>query len=337
MINTTAGKVALVTGASSGIGEATALELAKAGYTVHAAARRVERMNHLTESGIRPISMDVTDDSSMQAAVEKIIADTGRIDVLVNNAGYGSYGALEDVPMDEARYQFEVNVFGAARLTQLVLPHMRKNRSGKIVNITSMGGKIHTPLGAWYHATKFALEAISDCLRLELKPFGIDVIVIEPGGIRSEWADIAADKVRAVSSDGPYAPQGNAVANSLSSESNQRRSSPGTDRTHYRQGRAGTQAADPLRRRLRCQTDDLPPRRPPRPHLRRFHATHGGSAVELSDRRLQQHDGVGPIRGIVSGIPPQLAARDAQDQRLVCCQIAAKNDRGPSRCSPKRA
>jgi NAD(P)-dependent dehydrogenase (short-subunit alcohol dehydrogenase family) len=226
MINTTAGKVALVTGASSGIGEATALELAKAGYTVYAAARRVERMNHLTESGIRPISMDVTDDSSMQAAVEKIIADTGRIDVLVNNAGYGSYGALEDVPMDEARYQFEVNVFGAARLTQLVLPHMRKNRSGKIVNITSMGGKIHTPLGAWYHATKFALEAISDCLRLELKPFGIDVIVIEPGGIRSEWADIAADKVRAVSSDGPYAPQGNAVANSLSSESNQRRSSP---------------------------------------------------------------------------------------------------------------
>ena len=170
MINTTAGKVALVTGASSGIGEATALELAKAGYTVYAAARRVERMNHLTESGIRPISMDVTDDSSMQAAVEKIIADTGRIDVLVNNAGYGSYGALEDVPMDEARYQFEVNVFGAARLTQLVLPHMRKNRSGKIVNITSMGGKIHTPLGAWYHATKFALEAISDCLRPELKP-----------------------------------------------------------------------------------------------------------------------------------------------------------------------
>jgi NAD(P)-dependent dehydrogenase (short-subunit alcohol dehydrogenase family) len=226
MTNTTAGKVALVTGASSGIGEATALELAKAGYTVYAAARRVQRMNHLTEPGIRPISMDVTDDSSMQAAVEKIIADTGRIDVLVNNAGYGSYGALEDVPMEEASYQFEVNVFGAARLTQLVLPHMRENRSGKIVNITSMGGKIYTPLGAWYHATKFALEAISDCLRLELKPFGIDVIVIEPGGIRTEWSGIAADKVRAVSSDGPYAPQGNAVANSLSSESGRRLSSP---------------------------------------------------------------------------------------------------------------
>ncbi|MFD7072616.1 oxidoreductase [Nocardioides sp. NPDC059952] len=219
-------KVALVTGASSGIGEATALELADAGYTVYAAARRVERMEHLKSSGIRPISMDVTDDPSLIAGVQQIIDETGRIDVLVNNAGYGSYGAVEDVPMEEARYQFDVNVFGAARLTQLVLPHMRGQRSGKIVNITSMGGKVHTPLGAWYHATKFALEAISDCLRVEVKPFGIDVIIIEPGGIKTEWAGIAADKVRAVSSEGPYAPQGNAVANSLSSESTQKRSSP---------------------------------------------------------------------------------------------------------------
>jgi NAD(P)-dependent dehydrogenase (short-subunit alcohol dehydrogenase family) len=226
MNTTTARKVALVTGASSGIGEATTLELARAGYTVYAAARRVERMNHLKESGIHPISMDVSSDASTQAGVEQIIGEAGRVDVLVNNAGYGSYGALEDVPLEEARYQFEVNVFGAARLTQLVLPHMRGNQSGKIVNITSMGGKIHTPLGAWYHATKFALEAISDCLRLELKPFGIDVIVIEPGGIKTEWAAIAADKVRAVSSQGAYAPQGNAVAASLSSESNQKRSSP---------------------------------------------------------------------------------------------------------------
>ncbi|MFF0341687.1 oxidoreductase [Kribbella sp. NPDC004875] len=226
MTTRTTAPVALVTGASSGIGEATALELAEAGYTVYAAARRVERMAHLIESGIRTISMDVTDDASMQEGVNKIIAESGRIDVLVNNAGYGSYGALEDVPMAEARHQFEVNVFGAARLTQLVLPHLRVNRAGKIVNITSMGGKIHTPLGAWYHATKFALEAISDCLRLEVKPFGIDVIVIEPGGIKSEWAGIAAGKVRAVSSDGPYAAQGNAVADSLSSESTQRRSSP---------------------------------------------------------------------------------------------------------------
>ncbi|MFO6454546.1 MULTISPECIES: oxidoreductase, partial [unclassified Aeromicrobium] len=157
---------------------------------------------------------------------DQIISEAGRLDVLVNNAGYGSYGALEDVPMEEARHQFDVNVFGAARLTQLVLPHMRAQRSGKIVNVTSMGGKIPTPLGAWYHATKFALEALSDCLRMELKPFGIDVIVIEPGGIKTEWSGIAADKVRAVSSEGPYARQGNAVANSLTSESTQKRSSP---------------------------------------------------------------------------------------------------------------
>ncbi|MFN8029089.1 MAG: oxidoreductase [Dermatophilaceae bacterium] len=219
-------RVALVTGASSGIGAATARELAAAGLTVYAAARRVERMQPLTEVGIRPLALDVTDDASMAEAVERIISEQGRIDVLVNNAGYGSYGALEDVPMAEARAQMEVNVFGAARLTQLVLPHMRAQRSGTIVNVTSMGGKITTPLGGWYHATKFALEALSDCLRMEVAPFGIHVVVIEPGGIRTEWSGIAADKVRAVSATGPYAPQGNAVADSLASESNARRSSP---------------------------------------------------------------------------------------------------------------
>jgi short-subunit dehydrogenase len=162
----------------------------------------------------------------MKAGVERILADEGRIDVLVNNAGYGSYGALEEVPLSEARNQFEVNVFGAARLTQLVLPKMREQRSGTIVNITSMGGKIYTPLGAWYHGTKHALEALSDCLRLELKPFGIEVVVIEPGGIRTEWPGIAAQKVRAVSGSGAYAAQAVAVADSLVSESTQRRSSP---------------------------------------------------------------------------------------------------------------
>ena len=222
----TAAKVALVTGASSGIGEATARKLADSGFTVYAAARRVERMQPLTEVGIHPLAMDVTDDASMQAGVATILDEQGSIDVLVNNAGYGSYGALEDVPVDEARAQMEVNVFGAARLIQLVLPHMRDQRSGTIVNVTSMGGKIYTPLGSWYHATKFALEAISDCLRMEVKPFGINVVVIEPGGIRTEWSGIAAEKVRAVSGTGPYAPQGNAVAQSLTSESTQRRSSP---------------------------------------------------------------------------------------------------------------
>ncbi len=209
-ITTMTTKIALVTGGSSGIGEATALALADTGYTVYAGARRVERMEHLKEHGIRPLALDVTDDESMQSAVSLILAAEGQIDVLVNNAGYASYGALEDVPLSEARSQFEVNVFGAARLTQLVLPQMRERRMGTIVNITSAGGKIYTPLGSWYHATKFALEAISDCLRMELQPFGITVIVIEPGATQTEWGRIAVEKVRAVSGIGPYAPQANA-------------------------------------------------------------------------------------------------------------------------------
>jgi NAD(P)-dependent dehydrogenase (short-subunit alcohol dehydrogenase family) len=142
-----ASKVALVTGGSSGIGEASALKLHELGYTTYAAARRVQRMDHLTKAGVRTLAMDVTDEESMQAAVKRILAEQGRIDVLVNGAGYGSYGAIEDVPLAEARHQFEVNVFGAARLTQLVLPHMREQRAGTIINITSMGGKIYTPLG----------------------------------------------------------------------------------------------------------------------------------------------------------------------------------------------
>jgi NAD(P)-dependent dehydrogenase (short-subunit alcohol dehydrogenase family) len=219
-------KVALVTGGSSGIGEATAIKLRELGYITCAAARRKERMQHLTASGIRPLAMDVTDEQSMQAGIESIVAESGRIDVLVNAAGYGSYGAVEDVPLSEARNQFEVNLFGAASLTQLVLPYMREQRSGTIVNITSMGGKIYTPLGAWYHATKHALEALSDCLRMEVKPFGIDVVVIEPGGIRTEWPAIAAEKVRTVSGSGAYAAQANAVATSLVSETTARRSSP---------------------------------------------------------------------------------------------------------------
>jgi NAD(P)-dependent dehydrogenase (short-subunit alcohol dehydrogenase family) len=219
-------KTALVTGASSGIGEATALKLQGLGYTVYGAARRADRMQELAAEGIRPLAMDVTDEASMSAGIAQIIADTGRIDVLVNNAGYGSYGALEDVPIDEGRRQFEVNVFGAVRLAQLVLPHMRGQRSGTIVNVTSMGGKIYTPLGGWYHGTKFALEALSDCLRLEVKPFGIDVVVIEPGGIATEWGDIAADNVEETSGHGPYAAQADAVARTLRSESGGNRNSP---------------------------------------------------------------------------------------------------------------
>ncbi|MBX3080483.1 MAG: oxidoreductase [Anaerolineae bacterium] len=219
-------KVALVTGGSSGIGEVTALKLQKLGYLTYSAARRTQRMDHLIASGIRPLMMDVTDDASMQAGVNRILTETGRIDVLVNNAGYGSYGALEDVPLSEARYQFEVNTFGAARLTQLVLPKMREQRSGTIVNVTSMGGRIYTPLGAWYHATKFALEALSDCLRIEVSPFGINVVVVEPGGIQTEWGGIAAEKLRTVSGNSAYAAQANAIVASLTSEATNRRLSP---------------------------------------------------------------------------------------------------------------
>jgi NAD(P)-dependent dehydrogenase (short-subunit alcohol dehydrogenase family) len=198
-------KTALITGASSGIGEATALHLAELGFTVYASARRVDRMTDLADRGIRTRSVDVSDDDSMVALVEAVIADTGRIDVLVNNAGYGLYGALEDVPIDEARRQFEVNVFGLARMTQLVLPHMRAQRDGYIVNISSMGGKIWEPLGSWYHASKFAVEGLSDSLRVEVAEFGIKVVIIEPGTIRSEWSGIAADNLEATSAKTPYA------------------------------------------------------------------------------------------------------------------------------------
>ncbi len=209
------GKTALVTGASSGIGEATALQLAELGYTVYAGARRIDRMSDLADRGIRTKSVDVTDDGSMMALVEMIIADTGRIDALINNAGYGMYGALEDVPIEEARRQFEVNVFGLARLTQLVLPHMRAQRDGYIVNISSMGGKIWEPLGSWYHASKFAVEGLSDSLRVEVAEFGIKVVIIEPGTIRSEWGGIAADQLEATSAKTPYARQAKLVAAGL--------------------------------------------------------------------------------------------------------------------------
>ncbi|BAU85300.1 short chain dehydrogenase [Streptomyces laurentii] len=216
-------KVALVTGASSGIGEDAARRLRQAGFTVYGAARRTDRMKGLAASGVRALALDVTDDASAEAAVAEIIAAEGRIDVLVNNAGYGSYGALEDVPLDEARAQIDVNLFGLARMTRLVLPHMRAQRSGAIVNISSMGGRFATPLGAWYHASKYAVEGLSDALRLELNRFGIEVVVIEPGSIRTEWGAIAADKLRATSLKGPYAEQAAAIVKVL-----QRSSEPGT-------------------------------------------------------------------------------------------------------------
>jgi NAD(P)-dependent dehydrogenase (short-subunit alcohol dehydrogenase family) len=197
-------RVALVTGGSSGIGEEAALRLQQAGFDVYAVARRVDRMADLEKQGITVFAMDVTDDASMVAGIDRIIADHGRIDVLVNNAGYGSYGAVEDVPIDEGRRQFEVNVFGLARLTQLVTPHLRAQGTGRIINISSIGGKFYEPLGAWYHATKFAVEGLSDSLRIELAPFGIDVVLIEPGPIRTEWNEISRESLTETSSGGAY-------------------------------------------------------------------------------------------------------------------------------------
>ncbi len=204
--------VVLLTGASSGIGYDVAPLLVRYGYTVYGAARRVEKIEELASEGVKALSMDVTDEASMEAAVQQIIDAEGRIDVLINNAGYGSYGAIEDVPIDEARRQFEVNLFGLARLTQLVLPHMRARGRGRILNISSMAGRITMPLGAWYHATKYALEAFSDALRMEVEEFGIDVVIIEPGGIKTPWGLIAADYLEESSRNGVYAAQAQHVA-----------------------------------------------------------------------------------------------------------------------------
>lgn len=198
-------KVALVTGGSSGMGAATAARLADAGFTTYAAARRLEKMEPLKTKDIKVIALDVTDEASIQSCVNKITAESGGVDVLVNAAGYGSYGAIEDVPLTEGKNQFQVNLFGAVRLIQLVLPHMRENHYGKIVNITSIGGKIYTPMGGWYHATKFAFEGLSDSLRLEVQGFGIDVIVIEPGGVNTEWGKIALEHLLENSQNSAYA------------------------------------------------------------------------------------------------------------------------------------
>ncbi|MYL49966.1 SDR family NAD(P)-dependent oxidoreductase [Halobacillus litoralis] len=196
--------VVLITGASSGMGMATAELLLKEGYIVYGAARRLEKMKGLESKGARILAMDVTDEQSMVDGVNQIIKEEGRIDVLFNNAGYGSYGAVEDVPLEEAKRQFDVNLFGLSRMTQLVLPHMRKQKSGKIINNSSMGGRIFTPMGAWYHASKHALEGYSDCLRLEVAPFGIDVVVIQPGSIESEWTGIMLENLRKTSGTSAY-------------------------------------------------------------------------------------------------------------------------------------
>lgn len=199
-------KTVLITGASAGIGYAAAELLARKGWKVYAGARRVEKMRGLQSLGAVTFPLDVTDEASLASAVDLVLKDGGRLDALVNNAGYGAHGAVEDVPLAEARRQFEVNVFGLARLTQLVLPHMRAAGGGHIINISSIAGKITMPTGGWYHASKHALEAYSDALRLETGQFGVRVVLVEPGPIRTEWDNTALVNLEKYSGAGPYAP-----------------------------------------------------------------------------------------------------------------------------------
>lgn len=197
-------KVIIITGASSGIGYDTALMLAGQGHKVYAAARRLDMMEPLREKGVVTLRMDVTDEDSMKDGIDAVVNAESRIDVLINNAGYGYFGAIENVTMEEARRQVEVNVFGLARLCQLVLPIMRRQGSGRIVNTSSVAGRAVLPFGGWYHVTKYSVEALSDALRMEMKPFGIDMVMIEPGAIRTAWGHIAADHLAESSKGTPY-------------------------------------------------------------------------------------------------------------------------------------
>jgi NAD(P)-dependent dehydrogenase (short-subunit alcohol dehydrogenase family) len=204
-MNQTPSKAVLVTGCSSGIGRATAQHLAGKGWTVYATARRAESIADLEAAGCRTLALDVTDEASMRAAVAAVEGEHGAVGVLVNNAGYSQSGAVESVPMDDVRRQFETNVFGLVALTQLVLPAMRGQHWGKIVNISSMGANFVFPGGGFYHATKYAVDAISDALRFEVKGFGVDVVIIQPGLIKTEFGNAALGAMGDVEQDGgPY-------------------------------------------------------------------------------------------------------------------------------------
>ncbi len=197
-------KAVLITGCSTGIGRATAERLASRGWNVYATARNVESIADLASSGCKTLALDVCDEASMRAAVLAVQLAEGAVGVLINNAGYGLEGAFEEVPMMDIRRQFETNVFGLIAMTKLVLPAMRRQRWGRIVNLSSMGGKLTFPGGSYYHATKHAVEALSDALRFEVKGFGIDVIVIEPGPIKTRFGDTAVGSI-AAPKDSPYA------------------------------------------------------------------------------------------------------------------------------------
>ena len=199
-------KAVLVTGCSTGIGRATAEHLVTRGWRVYATARKVDAIRDLGGRGCKLLALDVCDEASIRTAVAAIESAEGAIGVLINNAGYGQEGPVEEVPMEEIRRQFETNFFGLTRLTQLVLPGMRRQRFGKIVNLSSMGGKLTFPGGGFYHATKYAVEALSDALRFEVRSFGVDVIVIEPGPIKTRFGDTAIQSLGTVGGRvSPYA------------------------------------------------------------------------------------------------------------------------------------
>ena len=212
-MNTVKEKIVLITGASSGMGKAFTKALLKEGATVYAVARRVDAMQELKTLGAHTLKMDITNQDDIDQVVKTIEKETHGVDILINCAGFGMYGAMEDTTLADARYQFEVNLFGMAYLTQKVLPSMRKKMQGRIINISSMGGKIYTPLGSWYHASKHAVEGWSDCLRLELKSFNIDVVVIEPGAIATEFADVMIQPMLERSGQSAYSHMATAVAN----------------------------------------------------------------------------------------------------------------------------
>ena len=202
----------LITGASSGIGAATAKRLAKRGYKVYATARKVEALAEAKRAGCEILRLDVTSETSMSTAIADIEAREGSIGALINNAGYSQPGALETLSVDAVRQQFETNVFGLLRLTQLVLPGMRRHGRGRIINISSMGGRLTFPGEGAYHASKYAVEALSDALRFEVKGFGIDVVLIEPGFIRSGFSDAMIDRIKLSNRNDPYAAFNQAVA-----------------------------------------------------------------------------------------------------------------------------
>jgi NAD(P)-dependent dehydrogenase (short-subunit alcohol dehydrogenase family) len=202
-------RATLITGCSTGIGRATAIQLATAGFPVYATARRPESIVDLAEHGCRVLQLDVTDEASMGQAVDLVEEEHGSVGVLVNNAGYGLEGPVEELSLVEMRREFETNLFGPTRLSQLVLPAMRRQGWGKIVNLSSVGGLITVPGGGAYHASKHALEALSNALRFEVRGFGIDVIVVEPGAIMTRWVETTVAGLRNAealrTNDSPYA------------------------------------------------------------------------------------------------------------------------------------